>query len=417
MKKNKSKKIIIEVVKAFATVVMCFIIFSGGAYLAVNSNVVRKMAEKEVLYLGKLTGKYDKNNNKWSQNVDFSLYWEVWDILEKNYVKKGDISEKKLFYGSLKGLISSVGDPYSEFMDPLESKEFDEDMSGSFEGIGAEIGIRDSLLTIISPLDNSPAYRAGIMAGDKILEINGENTKDMNINEAVSKIRGPKGTEVILSVYRDGLDDSLEFKIIRDTIVIKSVESKKINNEIFLIKLTSFNGDTNYLFSQAVKEALESGAEKIILDLRNNPGGFLEVSAMILGEWIDGEVAVVEKFSDGKLVNHLAEGQNRLKNIETLVLINGGSASASEIVAGALRDYNKAVILGEKSYGKGSVQIVKNLRDGSAVKVTVAEWLTPKGQNINDEGIIPDVEVELSYEDYVKKLDPQMDRALEVLKK
>ncbi len=415
--KIKRKKIIIEIVKIFWVLIMCFIIFSSGAYLAVNSNVVRKMAEKEVLYLGKLTGKYNKNNNKWSQNVDFSLYWEVWDILEKNYVNKGDISEKKLFYGSLKGLISSVGDPYSEFMDPLESKEFDEDMSGSFEGIGAEIGIRDSLLTIISPLDNSPAHRAGIMAGDKILEINGESTKNMNINEAVNKIRGPKGTEVVLTVYRDGLDDFLEIKIIRDTIVIKSVEFKKINNEIFLIKLTSFNGDTNYLFSQAVKEVLELGAEKIILDLRNNPGGFLDVSAMILGEWIDGEVAVVEKFSDGRLVNHLAKGQNRLKNIKTLVLINGGSASASEIVAGALRDYDKAIILGEKSYGKGSVQIVKSLRDGSAVKVTVAEWLTPKGQNINEEGIIPDIEVELNYEDYVKKLDPQMDRALEVLKK
>lgn len=413
---KKIKKIIKTTLRIIITIIVIFIIFSSGAFLATQNNVIKKMAEKEVLYLGKITGKYENKNGEWSQNVNFDLYWDVWNLLKNDYVDSKDVVDKKLFYGSLKGLVSSLDDPYSEFMDPKENKEFEEDMSGTFEGIGAEIGIRDKILTVISPIEGAPAFQAGIMSGDKILEINGENTKNMNINEAVNKIRGPKGTEVVLSIFREGFEDLEEIKIIRDTIVIKSVKYEKLENDIFLIKINSFNGDTEYLFSQAIQEFLNSGSKKIILDLRNNPGGYLETSVAILGEWINGEVAVIEKFGDDHLLNYTARGKNNLKNIDTVILINGGSASASEILTGALRDYEKATIIGEKSYGKGSVQMVKNLKDGSALKITVAEWLTPKGQNINKEGITPDIEIELTQEDYKNNLDPQKDKAIDFLK-
>lgn len=406
------KKIIKIILKILAGIIIFMIVFLAGAYLATKNNVIGQIAEKEVLYLGSIVGKYEKQDGKWVQNADFDLYWEVWDLLKSDYVNKDSLADKQLFYGSLEGLVSSLDDPYSEFMDPQENKQFEEDMSGTFEGIGAEIGIRDDLLTVISPIEGTPAQKAGIMAGDKILEINRESTQGMDINEAVSKIKGPKGTEVVLSIFRNGFDDIKEFKIIRDVISIKSVSYEKLDNNLFLIKINSFNGDTNYLFSQAIREVLTQDPDGIIVDLRNNPGGYLEVAVMMLGEWINGEVAVIEQFANGKTTEYLADGLNRLKNYSTVILINRGSASASEILAGALRDYNKATIIGKQSYGKGSVQMVKNLTDGSAVKITVAKWLTPKGQNIDEEGIKPDQEVELTYDDFENNRDPQLEEAI-----
>ncbi len=406
------KKGIKIILKILAGIIIFLVVFLMGAYLATKNNIVSRVAEKEVLYLGKIIGKYEKQDDKWVQNADFDLYWEVWDLLKKDYVNKDDLADKQLFYGSLEGLVSSLDDPYSEFMDPQENKQFEEDMSGTFEGIGAEIGIRDDLLTVISPIEGTPAQKVGIMAGDKILEINGESTQNMDINEAVSKIKGPKGTEVVLSIFRNGFDDIKEFTIIRDVISIKSVSYEKLDNNLFLIKINSFNGDTNYLFSQAIKEILTQDPDGIIVDLRNNPGGYLEVAVMMLGEWINGEVAVLEQFANGKTTEYLADGLNRLKNYSTVIIINEGSASASEILAGALRDYKKATIIGEQSYGKGSVQMVKNLNDGSAIKITVAKWLTPMGQNINEEGIKPDQEVELTYEDFENDRDPQLEAAI-----
>jgi carboxyl-terminal processing protease len=313
-------------------------------------------------------------------------------------------------------MVSALGDPYTEFMDPEESREFNEDMAGSFEGVGMEVGIRDDVLTVISPLEGTPAFRAGIMAGDKILEINKEITKGMNINEAVSKIRGPKGTEVVLSVFREEVEDVLEFKITRDTIVVKSVSYKLLENNLFLIKINSFNSDTRGLFSEAVKDISTKNPKGIIIDLRNNPGGYLETPVSLLGEWINGEIAVIEKFGDGNSLDYIAKGLNRLETFPTIVLINGGSASASEIMTGALQYYKKATVVGEKSYGKGSVQMIKPLRDGSALKITMAEWLTPAGKNINEEGIIPDIEILLTYDDYKDNKDPQLDKAIELLK-
>lgn len=413
---KKVKKIVSKILSSIAILLVVFVIFSAGAYLAVKSDVVKKLAETEVFYLGRLTGKYSKVDSKWAQNVDFDLYWEVWEKLKTQHPNKDQITDKQMFYGSLKGLVASFDDPYSEFMDPKENKEFEDDMSGVFDGIGAEIGLRDGILTIISPIEGTPASRAGLLPGDKILEINGENTKDFSVDQAVSKIRGPKGTEVVLSIYNSSIDEIREVKIIRDKIFIKSVKYEKLENDIFLIKISAFNDDTSSLFSEAVKQFISSGSKKLIIDLRSNPGGYLETAVNLLGEWINGEVAVIEKFADDKQLDYPAKGLNRLSSYNTVVLINGGSASASEIMAGALKDYGKATIIGETSYGKGSVQMLRSLSDGSALKVTVAKWLTPKGQDISKEGIEPDVEVELTYDDYVAVKDPQMDAAKKFFK-
>lgn len=413
---KKIKKIARKILLSIAILLAVFVIFSAGAYLAVKSDAVKKLAETEVFYLGRLTGKYSKVDSKWAQNVDFDLYWEVWEKLKTQHPNKDQITDKHMFYGSLKGLVASFGDPYSEFMDPKENKEFEDDMSGVFDGIGAEIGLRDGILTIISPIDGTPASRAGLLPGDKILEINGENTKDFSVDQAVSKIRGPKGTEVVLSIYNSSADEIREVKIIRDKIFIKSVKYEKLENDIFLIKISAFNDDTSALFAEAVKQFISSGSKKLIIDLRSNPGGYLETAVDLLGEWINGEVAVIEKFADDKQLDYPAKGLNRLSSYNTVVLINGGSASASEIMAGALKDYDKATIIGETSYGKGSVQMLRSLSDGSALKVTVAKWLTPKGQDISKEGIEPDVEVELTYDDYVAVKDPQMDTAKKFFK-
>lgn len=413
---KKVKKIFSKILSSIAILLVVFVIFSAGAYLAVKSDVVKKLAETEVFYLGRLTGKYSKVDSKWAQNVDFDLYWEVWEKLKTQHPNKDQITDKQMFYGSLKGLVASFDDPYSEFMDPKENKEFEDDMSGVFDGIGAEIGLRDGILTIISPIEGTPASRAGLLPGDKILEINGENTKDFSVDQAVSKIRGPKGTEVVLSIYNSSIDEIREVKIIRDKIFIKSVKYEKLENDIFLIKISAFNDDTSSLFSEAVKQFISSGSKKLIIDLRSNPGGYLETAVNLLGEWINGEVAVIEKFADDKQLDYPAKGLNRLSSYNTVVLINGGSASASEIMAGALKDYGKATIIGETSYGKGSVQMLRSLSDGSALKVTVAKWLTPKGQDISKEGIEPDVEVELTYDDYVAVKDPQMDAAKKFFK-
>ncbi|MFA5248891.1 MAG: S41 family peptidase [Patescibacteria group bacterium] len=414
---RKTKNILKKILKGFLVVIIVAFIFFSGTYLAVVNKTVSQVAEKEALYLGALTGKYQKVDGKWSQNIDFDYYWKVWDIIKNSYVNKDEISDKEMFYGSLDGLVSSLGDPYSEFMDPQENKSFNEDMSGTFEGIGAELGVRDELLTVISPIDGAPAQKAGIMAGDKILEINGESTQNMDINEAVSKIKGNKGTEVILSIFRDGFEDIKKISIIRDTVVVKSLTYEKLDNNIFLISINSFNDDTQALFLQAVKEIQTIKPQGIIIDLRNNPGGYLETAVSILGEWVNGEVAVIEKFSDSTTTEYRANGSNSLKDYPTVVLINGGSASASEILAGALKDYGKATIIGEESYGKGSVQVVENLADGSAVKVTVAKWLTPYGQSINETGITPDKEIELTYDDYENGRDPQLDEAKNFLNK
>jgi len=386
-------------------------------YFSKKNEIISELAKDEVVYLGKLTGKYSQADGVLTQDIDFSLFWDVWDALKKDYVDQADINEKEMFYGALRGLVASVDDPYTVFMDPLLSKEFEDDLAGTFEGIGAEIGIRDQILTIIAPLDGMPAQIAGLKAGDKVFAIDDESTMGISIDAAVRKIRGAEGTDVTLTISREGMDEVENITITRGVIVVKSVNTELRDDDILVVKITNFNGDTSNLFNDAVREILSKDPKGVILDLRNNPGGFLDTSIEVSSEWIEEGVVVIEQFSDDRQNEYLSRGRARLKDYLTVVLVNEGSASASEIVAGALRDHEEATIVGMQTYGKGSVQSLQEFSDGSSAKITVAKWMTPNGSSINKEGVTPDVVVDLTIEDFEADLDPQMDKAVEILNK
>lgn len=387
--------------------------FYGGMHY--GSAATNRLTEEQV-FSGSVVGKYeDQARADSGEDVDFELFWSVWDALKENYVKSGSLKEKELFYGSLQGLANATGDPYTVFMNPVVTQDFQDDLSGTFEGIGAEIGIKGGVLTIIAPLTDMPAQQAGLKPGDKILEINGEETTDMAIDQAVAKIRGEKGTQVTLNVWREGWEEPRDITITRGTIVVKSVRWNMRDDGIMVVEISNFNNDTEQLFNRAVSEIQDKQLRGIVLDLRSNPGGYLDTAIEVASEWVDDGVVVSERYGDGRVNDMLARGRARLAGYPTVVLVNGGSASASEIVAGALKDHGKATIVGEQTFGKGSVQELISFDDGSSLKVTVAEWLTPEGININEEGISPDVAVELSAEDYDNDRDPQMDRAAELL--
>ena len=348
-------------------------------------------------------------------NSDFQSFWELWSLIKQKYAGS-DVDDAELFEGAKKGLVESLGDDYSVFMDKEESSEFLSDLSGQFEGIGAEIGIRNNILTIISPLPDTPAEKAGIKAGDQVLSIDGVSTANMTLTKAVSLIRGEKGTNVVLGVkHKDGTEEDII--IVRDTITYSSLTYEMKEENIGYIRMIRFNSDVSSLFSEAVEDLLSEDIKGIILDLRNNPGGYMNMAINTAGYWIDNDVVVIEKFKDrDDAKNHISSGEAKLKDIETIVLVNEGSASASEIVAGALQDYNLATIIGEKTFGKGSVQEMRLLSDGSYIKFTIAKWYTPKNNSIDGEGITPDVVVEYSAEDYSNSIDTQLNKALELLK-
>ncbi|MFA5131067.1 MAG: S41 family peptidase [Patescibacteria group bacterium] len=387
--------------------------FWGGFYAGQKNDISARNKSRAIAYTEQANGAATVNPE---DTFDFNLYWEVWDTLKQNYVDKIKIKDKDLFYGSLKGLAASVGDPYTVFMDPKEAQEFTNDLAGTFEGIGAEVGMRNDIVTIIAPLDGMPAQKAGLRAGDKVYAIDGTSTIGMTVDQAVKAIRGQKGTKVVLTVIRNAGEKALDITITRDVIFVKSVKTEMRSDGIFVIRVTNFNDDTLGLFNSAVDEALAKKPKGIILDLRNNPGGYLDTAVAMASEWVEAGPVVVEQFGENKRNEYPSNGRARLKNFPTVVLVNGGSASASEILAGALRDYKKASLVGEQTYGKGSVQTLKQMSDGSELKVTIAKWLTPGGDFINEKGLTPTIEVKLQQSDIDKNIDPQLNKALELLK-
>lgn len=360
-----------------------------------------------------------------SEEIDFNQFWTVWRDLRESYYEQ-PIDERDLFYGAIRGMVAAAGDPYTTFFEPKQAETFLDDLSGEFSGIGAEIGVRDGGLQIIAPLPDSPAERAGVRARDLILQVDGEESLQMSVEEAVMKIRGQKGTPVVLTLGRvnaeiedspTGILETIEVTIVRDTIEIQSVYSREEEEGIFVIDVRSFNADTQDAFAEAVDEVMSHHQVKgIVIDLRNDPGGYLDIAVGIAGEWIARDV-VVQQRERGEITSQYgSEGRGILEGVKTVVLVNEGSASASEILAGALQDYEHATIVGTQTFGKGSVQEYQEYADGSALKVTVAEWLTPLGRSINHEGIVPDVEVELTEEDFNEGTDPQLSRALELIR-
>jgi len=345
-----------------------------------------------------------------SEKADMSLFWETWDLVKEKYVNQ--INDQDLVYGAIKGLVHAVGDPYSAFMTPEENKQFEEDMQGSFEGIGAEIGIRDGVLTIIAPLEGMPAEKAGIKAGDKVIKVNDKSTAEMTLNEAVRLIRGPRGTTVSLTILRNG--EAQEIKIVRNQIDIKSVKLEQKENNIIYIDINGFLQDTSQEFTIAAAQVLLLNPKGIILDLRNNPGGYLDQAIEVTGWFVDkGEVVVIEEFGDNKQTEHKAFGNASLKKYPLVVLVNQGSASGSEILAGALRDLRSTKLIGEKTFGKGSVQELENLENKSSLRITIAKWLTPNGYSIHEKGLEPDIII--LDNPVTEGIDEQLEEAMKIL--
>ncbi len=357
-----------------------------------------------------------QNDKKINQDeVDLSIFWETWDILQSNYLHQESFDTKKQVYGATKGLVNSLVDPYTTFMDPEEMAEFEESISGEFEGIGAEITTRDDNLVIITPLKGAPAELAGLQASDIIYKINDELTINMSTEIAVTKIRGPKGTKVTLTVLRAEEPSPIDIEIVRDNIYVESVESE-FKEDIAIISISQFGEDSIREFNEQIPQILLDSPRGIILDLRNNGGGLLDASLDVATEFFNQKVIVKTKGRKFGESGDLKSGKDgSFTTIPMIVLVNEGSASASEIFAGAVQDHKRGLVLGRKTFGKGSVQNVLPLSDGSSLKVTIAEWLTPAGRSIHNEGITPDVIIKTTREDFENEIDPILNQALELI--
>lgn len=355
-------------------------------------------------------------------NEDFQLFWKALTVLDKKHPDAKDISSEERVWAAIQGLASSYGDPYTTFFNPEEVGDFEEDINGEFSGVGMEVGLEDGYVTVIAPLKDSPAEKAGIKAGDVITKINDENALEMTVDEAVEKIRGPKGETVRLSVAREGEGNLIEFEIVRDTIELVTIETaiSEDDKNVFIISMYNFSEDSATEFNTAMQEFIASGKKKLILDLRSNPGGYLNSAVDISSIFIpQGKVVVTESFSESSEkedIVYRSKGTNLKlpKGMKMVVLVDKGSASAAEILAGALQEYKIATVVGTETFGKGSVQEYLKLDNKTAIKVTVARWLTPLGNSIEEAGLTPDHLVK--YDSEADK-DPQMQAAIEILNK
>lgn len=346
------------------------------------------------------------------KDLDYSSAEEVFDSLKESF--DGQLDEQKLLDGVKEGLAKAAGDPYTEYLNAAASKEFGEQLNGSFEGIGAELSKEEGSVVIVAPIAGFPAEKAGLRPRDVIAEIDGKSAFDLTVSEAVKRIRGPKGTVVKLTIVRGS--EALKFEITRDQIVIPSVKSEILEGNIGYLRITRFGEDTARLSREAATKLKSAKVKGVILDVRGNPGGLLDASVDVSSLWLKDRVVLQEKRGQTVVQTFKSRGTPILLDVPTVVLIDEGSASASEIVAGALKDHKVAKIVGTKSFGKGSVQSLHELGGGSVLKVTIARWYTPNGRNIDQEGIEPDQNVALTADDAKAKRDPQKDAAVNALK-
>jgi len=398
--------------RKFYTVLLLILLsigfFSGGYYFGRRGfDVEYKKTPPEIRVVNKDTG---------PKNVDFSEFWQVWDLLNEKHIAR-PFDPQKLMYGAIEGLVAAVGDPYTAFLPPSDNEAVTSSLNGEYQGIGAELGIKDNKLVIVAPLEGSPAEAVGIKAGDSIVKIEGVDTTGISLAEAVSKIRGAAGTVSTLTVQR-GDKPEFDVKIVRDKITVKSVSWKDAGDNIAYVRLARFGDKTNQEWTDSVDQikAQMPTLKAVILDVRGNPGGYLDGSVYIASEFMKSGVVVKEQYADGSVDSLRVDRKGVLIGYPVVVLIDRGSASASEIVTMALKDSIGAVTVGEKSFGKGTVQDARDFSDGSGVHITIAKWLSPKGTWIHNVGITLDYEVKLPEEDAASGKDPQFDKALEVAK-
>ncbi len=391
--------------------VIAFIFFAVGFVVGQKKLEVTK---KGLVPQINVSNQYPPEN----QNVDFALFWEVFKVLPQKYLDKSAINGQKMLYGAISGMVRSLGDPYTAFLDPKQNELINSDISGTYEGVGIQIGFdKDKRLAVIAPLKGTPAEKAGVVAKDLILKIDGKDTFDMTLPEAVQLIRGPAGTKVKLQFLRGSSTEPFEKEIERSKIDVKTVtvDYKNVRGKNFaVVTVTRFGEKTDSEWDAAVDEIASKKVDGIIVDMRNNPGGLLSSAIHLAGDFVSGTV-VKQQTADGTVTSLPTDGKGRLLKPPLVVLVNGGSASAAEIFAGAIQDNKRGKIVGEVTFGKGTVQDVVELPGGSGLHVTVAKWLTPKGNSIHGVGIKPDVVVELKAQDRENNLDPQLDRALEIL--
>ncbi len=422
MEEKKSKR----AQYALVVVLAAAIFVAGVKYGETRVPAVLKVTELENKEIGK------------PESVDFAAFWKAWNVLNEKYVGNATTSPQEKVWGAIEGLASSLKDPYTVFMPPEEAAMFQSEIQGSFEGVGMEIDSRDEVIVVVAPLKGTPAAAAGLQPGDKIIKINDTVTAGMKTEQAVRLIRGKKGTAVRFTIIRNGKRAPFEVSVTRDLINIPTIDTEVRNspsassaaatttpgdtladkNGVFVIKLYNFSSAAPQLFRDALRDFITSRSDRLIIDLRGNPGGFLEVAVDIASFFLPaGEVVATE--------DHGGNGDNRVyrsrgydvfnDKLKMAILVNAGSASASEILAGALREHGKAKLVGVKTFGKGSVQELIDITPDTALKVTIARWLTPKGVSISANGLIPDVEVAMTQEDIEKGRDPQMEKAIKLL--
>lgn len=378
------------------------LIFSGG-YVVGSGKVNISFLNKD---------NFQTQNASLPENLDYSSIDEVYSALKQNY--DGELKLEDLINGLKKGLANSTGNPYTEYLTDDEASDFDSELNGEFSGIGAELSKENNQIVVVAPISGFPADKAGLRPKDAIIAIDDESTYNMSVTDAVKKIRGEPGTKVVLTISRG--EQTKDYEIIREDIVIPSVEYKVVDNKIGYIKISRFADDTAELAKKAANELKQQNIKGVVLDLRGNPGGLLDASVAVASQWLDaGDQVVVEKRGSEVIKTHLASGENPLKGVPTIVLIDEGSASASEILAGALKDNQAASLVGTDSYGKGSVQQLIPLNNGGVIKITIARWYTPNGRNIDKEGIAPDKKIDRSISDIKNDKDPQLDAALKQL--
>ncbi|MEK9155754.1 MAG: S41 family peptidase [Patescibacteria group bacterium] len=399
-RKNKQRQLARNLAVVIFGIVIAYSSFWVGYLTGRDRALVTKLGERVI---NTETGR--------PKEVDFARYWEAWSKLNEKAITS--VPAEKMIQGSIAGLAASLGDPYTVFFTPEENKRFREDISGEFSGIGVEIIEKSGLPVIVAPLADSPAERSGLKAGDIIVAVDDAKTDTISLDETINRIRGDKGKPVKIKISR--ASETLDFEVTRETITVKSVsmETRESGgNKYAVIKIRQFGDDTDRLFGEIVSQIQASRPKGIVLDLRNNPGGYLEGAVDLAGNFLDGGVVVIEKGKDKKNKEYKTANRPKLKGYKLAVLVNKGSASASEIFAGAIQDRGAGRIIGEKTFGKGSVQEVVDLSDGSSIKVTVASWFTPHGRQINDEGIAPDIE---SSDDGNTPEDEVLERGLEYL--
>lgn len=389
--------------------------FSGGLLVgvALPTKTASALPLKEIFQLPQINA---DTSAAPTRETLFRPFWQAWDLVHQYFVEQ-PVNDQKLMQGAIRGMLASLDDPYSAYMDPEEYKQSTSDLQGEYEGIGAYVDIKGDYLSIIAPMPDSPAEKAGLKTGDIVIKVDGEDMTGIDGNVVLSKILGPAGTQVTLTIFRESEEQPFDVTITRAQIKVAMVETKMLPDNIAYLKLTSFSSDSDKQIHKALEELLAKNPAGLIFDLRYNTGGYLDAAINIISEFVPSGTIMYEEYSDGARKTFESRGGGIAYDIPMVVLVNEGSASASEITAGALQDLGRGKLVGVKTYGKGLVQNWTELmNDQGAVRITVAHWLTPNGRQINKEGLEPDVKVEITDDDIKAERDPQLDKAVELLK-